>query len=91
MNKLTNPSLLTFESFVKHIKGMIINAGFDFVDINAGEIHRAMGGYPSNNHRMPICCAAMRSLMGPNDIILIQPKKGNGASLTIRYHVSRNR
>ena len=28
-------------------------AGRQFLDLNAGELHRAVGGYPSSNHRIP--------------------------------------
>ena len=60
-----------------------------FLDVRAGDLHRQVGGYPGHNHRMPVCCQAMRDLMQPNDQILSQPPKGNGASLTIRYGFSR--
>ena len=33
------------------------------VEINSGQLHREVGGYPGQNHRMPMCCAVMRSEM----------------------------
>ncbi|BCR35200.1 HNH endonuclease [Mariniplasma anaerobium] len=58
----------------------------DYIDLIAGNIHRELGGYPGRNHRMPICCKAMRDLMSDKDQIIYEPKKGNGATLTIRYY-----
>jgi len=61
------------------------NSGNAYVDVNSGELHRDLGGYPGRNHRMPVVCEVLRRLMGENDSILAQPPKGRGASLTIRY------
>lgn len=63
--------------------------GVSHVDINAGHIHREVGEYPGRDHRMPICCAVMRSEMTSLDPIIAAPPKGNGASLTIRYRLPR--
>jgi hypothetical protein len=39
------------------------------VEINSGQLHREVGGYPGQNHRMPMCCAVMRSEMSrPTDM-----------------------
>jgi 5-methylcytosine-specific restriction protein A len=56
------------------------------VEINSGQLHREVGGYPGQNHRMPPCCAVMRSEMSAGDAILQEPPKKQGASLTIRYN-----
>ncbi|WP_313669265.1 helix-turn-helix transcriptional regulator [Sandarakinorhabdus sp.] len=54
--------------------------------ISAGEIHRAVGGYPGSGHRMPICCAALRELADElNADLVSSPPKGNGASLAYRF------
>ena len=79
-------SVINFEVFANYIQSVINESDLDYIDLNAGEIHRVVGNYPGKNHRMPICCEAMRSLMESTDLILYQPKKGNGASLTIRYY-----
>ena len=60
-----------------------------YVDVQAGWLHRRVGGYPARDHRMPVCCAAMRAEMQPGDKVLAAPEKGNGASLTIRYMLPR--
>jgi 5-methylcytosine-specific restriction protein A len=61
------------------------------IDVNAGELHRRVGGYPSggSQHRMPTCCSVMRSAMDDGDVIIQQPPKGKGAALTIRYAIPR--
>lgn len=61
------------------------------VDVNAGNLHRSLGGYPGPNHRLPICCTVMRAAMDEDagDIILSSPESGQGANLTIRYVLPR--
>jgi 5-methylcytosine-specific restriction protein A len=60
------------------------------VEINSGELHRSVGGYPGPNHRMPICCEVMYGERTDDDEIVSQPPEGKGASLTIRYKLPRN-
>lgn len=55
------------------------------VVISSGNLHRLVGGYPSQNHRMRMCCNAMRQYMKPEDIVLGEPKSGEGATLEILY------
>ena len=52
------------------------------VEINSGQLHREVGGYPGQNHRISMCCAVMRSEMSA---ILQEPPKKRDASLTIRH------
>ena len=59
------------------------------VRIKAGDLHRSVGGYPGPNHRMPICCAAMRAAMQSGDRVVDGPPSGKGASLTIEYRLPR--
>jgi len=59
------------------------------VEINSGQLHREVGGYPRQNHRMPMCCAVMMSEMSAGDAVLHEPPKKQGASLTIRYNLPR--
>lgn len=62
------------------------------VVVNAGDLHRRVGGYPNrSNHRMPVCCEVMRSTMRRGDVIVDQPRKGKGAALTVRYLIPRPR
>ena len=59
--------------------------GRRYLDVKSGELHRDVGGYPGQNHRMPVCCKVMRSAMNGADEIIAAPEKGDGASLVIRY------
>lgn len=52
--------------------------------IHAGNLHRLLGRYPGD-HRMPMCCSAMKQLMQPGDKIINEPKSGQGATLEIMY------
>ena len=63
--------------------------GKPYVSVNSGFLHRELGGYPSRNHRMPVCCEVMRSNMKRGDGILEEPPSGQGANLTIRFKLPR--
>jgi len=67
------------------------NAGQEFVEINAGKMHRRVGGYPGKNHRMPNCCQVMKALLALDyrDVIVEGPRSGQGPTLTIRYRLPR--
>ena len=60
-----------------------------YIDVKSGDLHRIVGGYPGNNHRMPICCDVLKRNMKATDEILKQPPKGQGASVVIRYKLPR--
>ncbi len=60
-----------------------------YIEIKSGDLHRQVGGYPSQNHRMPTCCLVMKREMKTGDKILHQPSKGKGATLVIRYQLPR--
>ena len=80
----------TSEDFERVLARMLRGAsrvGFVAVEVNAGILHRIIGGYPGQHHRMPICCAIMRSAMRAQDEVVASPPKGKGASLTIRYRL----
>ena len=64
-------------------------AGRDLVDIRSGDLHAELGGYPSNNHRMPTCCQVMWNAKGRHDEVLQSPCSGRGANLLIRYRIPR--
>jgi hypothetical protein len=76
-----------FISEVQRIINEARSQGKTYVDIVSRDVHINVGGYPGDNHKMPSCCSAMRSLMKNGDIILESPPKGNGATLKIRYFV----
>lgn len=63
--------------------------GAPHVEINSGELHRKVGGYPGPGHRMPLCCDALYFEQRVGDEIVCSPKGGKGASLTIRYALPR--
>ncbi len=85
------PTASDFERAVKNHWTTAVMQGQAHIDIRSGDLHREVGGYPdSTNHRMPVCCAVLRRLMQPEDRIMAQPPKGNGASLVVRYKLPRN-
>lgn len=59
------------------------------LEVNSGELHRSLGGYPGPNHQMPSCCDVMHEATGKDDEIVTSPPSGRGASLTIRYRIPR--
>ncbi|MDR2526730.1 MAG: hypothetical protein LBC92_02545 [Rickettsiales bacterium] len=84
------------EDFIKELQKNISSAvkdGLSKICIKAGDLHERVGGYrngaPPKNHRMPICCSAMRKEMQNGDNIIYEPKKGNGARLEIEYKLPR--
>lgn len=82
----------TREDFERRLASMFHDAEareVESVEIRAADLHRAVGGYPGPDHRMPICCQAMRRAMAPTDVIVAAPPKGNGGSLLIRYDIPR--
>jgi 5-methylcytosine-specific restriction protein A len=82
----------TSEEFREELRGRLRAAELrqlQYIDINAGELHRHLGGYPSSNHQMPSCCQVMEQERRPIDEMRAGPPSGKGASLTIRYHLPR--
>ncbi len=67
-----------------------IRAKKTHIDVNAGELHRQLGGYPGKSHSMSSCCDVLyeEQERGRADVLTAPPKK-KGASLTIRYHLPR--
>ena len=64
--------------------------GQPFVTVKAGDLHREVGGYPDRRtQRMPVCCNVMRGAMLEGDVIVSEPPKGAGATLTVRYCIPR--
>lgn len=63
--------------------------GVLYVEVNAGELHRKLGGYPSSNHQMPSCCQVMEQERRALDETISGPPSGKGASLTVRYRLPR--
>jgi hypothetical protein len=85
-------SSMTRERFIHAIDArfkVASDAGDTYIDVTSGDVHRSVGGYPGNNHRMPLCCSVMYQLMRPGDEVLAKPPKGQGATLRIRYCLPR--
>ena len=79
------------DDFRRELRAQLARAqdwGELYVDINAGELHRRVGGYPGN-HRMPTCCSVLRSEMVSDDKVIQEPQERQGASLTVRYRLPR--
>ena len=82
--------MATEQDFRTEVRGLMRGAqtaSASFVDINSGQVHRAVGGYPGPNHHLPVCCQVMKADIRTGDEVL--PPNGQGASLTIRYKLPR--
>lgn len=82
----------TKDDFRSELKARLRRAtqrGAREVEINSGELHRALGGYPGDNHQMPSCCDVMHEECGSSDKVVSSPPSGRGATLTIRYRLPR--
>lgn len=89
-NKPTTKDFEEALSLIFKYKTICENA--DFVEIQSGKLHEFVGGYPvkDNNHRMPVCCDAMRNFLTENDEILNESPSGQSSNLLIRYKLPRN-
>jgi voltage-gated potassium channel len=86
------PAALDRGAFDRAIEGHLARAqaqGRPHVEINAGELHRQLGGYPGPSHRMPVACAAMRAATADGDVTVFEPPKGDGAAFTVRFALPR--
>lgn len=63
--------------------------GYDHIQIEARQLHVAVGGYPARSHRMQECCRVLREAMNEGDRVVREPPSGQGATLTIRYRLPR--
>ncbi len=50
------PTTVDFQIELEQIFKTVQDLELSKVDVKSGDLHRTVGGYPSNNHRMPICC-----------------------------------
>ena len=76
-----------FRAELRRLRETAAELGFTAIELTAGNLHRRVGGYPGENHRMPVCCDVMRQEMSDEDSVLEEPPKGKGASLKIRYQI----
>lgn len=81
------PTAADFRMEMYRIMYDAMRDGRETVEINSGELHRRVGGYPGANHRMPVCCQVMKGAYAQDagDVIVEEPTSGQGANLTIRY------
>ncbi|MCG6534103.1 MAG: ATP-binding protein, partial [Syntrophales bacterium LBB04] len=86
----SSPKSDDFRSALEEIFQQAQRSGKPSVDVNAGDLHRRVGGYPGPNHRMASCSDVLMSEKTSSDTIIEQPPKGKGASLTIRYAIPRS-
>lgn len=87
---MTIPSASDFRSELRAQIDRATRQGRPHVEVNAGELHRTVGGYPGEDHRMPICCQVMRDEAETGDAsVIYETDSGKGAALTIRYKVPR--
>ena len=79
-----------FRSELARLFKAAAKAGRGTVVVRAGDVHRAVGGYPGNNHRMPMCCSVMYAEMVEGvDEVRSAPPSGRGASVEIEYLLPR--
>jgi hypothetical protein len=85
----------TTDEFREEIRAQLREAelaGASEIELNAGQVHRKMGGYPGLNHQMKPCCDALYAEMHDGlDEVLAAPNKRHGASVTIRFGLPRPR
>ena len=83
------PTSVDFQNELDDIFRRAQQQNLQEIIVKSGDLHRRVGGYPSSNHRMPVCCQVMRSNMRSGDQILAAPPKGDGATLVVRYRMPR--
>jgi hypothetical protein len=81
------PTAWDFQNRLMAILNRARQSGQPYVDIEAGNLHKEVGGYPNPNHRMPVCYEVMRKLMRPGDSVIKEPLDSQDATLIIRYTV----
>ncbi len=86
----------TTDDFRVELRAQITRAqrqGRPHVEVNAGELHRTLGGYPpkhGSSHSMPSCCNVMRDeFVHGKDEIIHETDSGQAPALTIRDHFPR--
>lgn len=88
------PSMADFQTELNAQIVRAQNQGRPHIEVNAGELHRIVGGYPPKvgdpPHSMPSCCEAMRQeFKRGNAAIIHETKSGKAPALTIRYNLPR--
>jgi hypothetical protein len=81
------PTAWDFQNRLLAILNGARQSGQPYVDVESGNLHREVGGYPDPDDRMPVCCEVMRRLMRAGDAVVKEPTSEQGATLIIRYTV----
>lgn len=63
--------------------------GRAFLDVNAGELHKALGGGYGRDGRLVPCCNVMHEVVKAQDEVLESSPSGLTTRLTIRYRLPR--
>ena len=84
------PSVDEFQSELRSLLREAESRSLPHLEINSGQLHRKLGGYPGTKAQMPSCCLAMYHEQKAGDEVISRPPKGKGASLTIRYQLPRS-
>jgi 5-methylcytosine-specific restriction protein A len=56
------PTAWDFQNQLMAILNAARQSGQSYLDVESGNLHKEVGGYPNPNHRMPVCCEVMRRL-----------------------------
>jgi hypothetical protein len=83
------PRKQDFEVELHHQFAQARRFGKSYVNVNSGDLHRSVGGYPRRAHRMSLCCRVMYRAMDAWDLILFTPPEEVGGSVTIRFALPR--
>lgn len=83
------PVTRDFERALDELFAKAEELGLVAIEVNSGNLHRRIGGYPGQDHRMPICCDVLYKRMSPADSIVSQPGSGKGASVVVHYKLPR--
>ena len=83
------PNTEAFRQQLRTRLGRAANEGLAFLDVNAGELHRDLGGGSGRNGRMVPCCNVMHEALRLGDEVLQTSPSGLTSRLTIRYRLPR--
>jgi hypothetical protein len=86
----------TAEDFRRELFQIMANAqnsGRESVEISARELLARVGPLRGRNDRMPNCCRVMKAQLAIDygDVIVNEPRSGQGPTLTIRYRLPRRK
>ncbi len=62
-----NPTTNEFVAALHSLFRQATLRGDPSLTVNAGRLHRLLGGYSGTDHRMPSCCKAMYKMKTPDD------------------------